>query len=76
MAHCTGYGNCKQGRKHCKTAWACNVRTTNGGETVDTEGTLDEPIRPVNVIGSVSWLGIASAIVVGLAWAGYCIWLS
>lgn len=35
MASCTGYGNCHQGRKPCKTAWACNVKTTDGGETVN-----------------------------------------
>lgn len=35
MSHCTGYGNCHQGRKPCMTQWACNVRTGNGGESVN-----------------------------------------
>lgn len=67
MAGCTGYGNCHQGRAPCKTAWACKVKTTDGGETVDngTPISTQQP-SPLSLRGAV-WIG--SAVLCGLAWA-------
>ena len=68
MTHCTGYGNCKQGRAQCKTEWACNVKTTDGGESVDNglPVQMDED-RPSMLANRLFWL---SAIACGLLYAG------
>ena len=68
MTHCTGYGNCRQGRKPCKTEWACNVKTTDGGESVDNGLPVEMyEDRPSMLANPRFWL---SAIACGLLYAG------
>lgn len=58
--------NCNQGR-------ACTCFSV---QMYGTEGTLSEPIRRVNVLAALSWTGVATAILAGLAVAAYGLWLS